>query len=59
MREPTILTLAVTVIVPLTVEPDAGDAMVTIRLPGGGSICATARVGAKEAELTISNSAAA
>src|SRR5438270_12359183 len=38
-----IVTVALTVIVPVTVDPDAGDVMVTIRLPswpdaGGGDV---------------------
>ena len=36
------VTLALTVTVPLTVEPDAGDVMLTIRLPS----CAEASCGA-------------
>src|SRR5882672_308187 len=41
---PTMLTLALTGIAPPTVEPEAGDVMVTIRLPtgSGGSSCAKA-----------------
>jgi hypothetical protein len=39
VREPTMLTLALTVTVLLTVEPEVGDVMVTIRLP---SSCAKA-----------------
>jgi hypothetical protein len=50
VREPMMLTLALTGTVSLTVEPDDGDVMVTIRLPvggggsigGGGRICAEA-----------------
>src|SRR5204863_7091688 len=44
VREPTMLTLALTWTVPLTEEPGAGDVMVAIRLPpgSGGSICANA-----------------
>jgi hypothetical protein len=33
VREPTLLTLALTGIVPPTVDPELGDVMVTIRLP--------------------------
>src|SRR5258706_4633257 len=58
VREPTMLTLALTEVVPLTGEPEPGDVMVTIRLPpgSGGSNCARAW-GA--AEPTNTNRAAA
>jgi len=56
-REPTMLTLALTGIVPLTVEPELGDVMVTIRLPGAGS-CADAWGGMPTA-LNKASSAAA
>src|SRR5687767_13901664 len=43
VREPTMLTLALTGIVPWTLDPWPGDVRVTIRLPpGGGSNCAMA-----------------
>src|SRR3981081_4059971 len=35
VREPMMLTLALTEVVPLTGEPEPGDVMVTIRLPPG------------------------
>src|SRR5258706_8312712 len=44
VREPMMLTLALTVVVSLTVAPEVGDVMATIRLPtgsgNGGSSCA-------------------
>src|SRR2546422_84333 len=48
VSKPTIVTFAVAVIVPLTVDPDVGDVMVTIRLPVGpkpvaGAIKATTK----------------
>ncbi len=50
VREPMMLTLALTVVVSLTVAPEAGDVMATIsRPPGsgnGGSSCANAWSGA-------------
>ncbi len=46
VREPTTLALALTVTVPLTVEPDTGAVIVTIRLPIGGSSCARTFCGA-------------
>jgi hypothetical protein len=62
VREPTMLTLALTGIVPLTVEPEAGEVMVTIRLPvgsgGGGSNCAGANCGAIQPQLTIAQKTA-
>src|SRR5882672_754378 len=42
VRVPTMLTLALTGTAPPTVEPEAGDVMVTIRLPTGGGSCAEA-----------------
>src|SRR6267378_5430526 len=60
VREPTMLTLALTEVVPLTGEPEPGDVMVTIRLPPGsgrgGSNCARAWGAAKP---TNTNRAAA
>src|SRR6267143_1919694 len=62
VREPTMLTLALTGVVPLTGEPEAGDVMVAIRLPpgrgSGGSSCAKAW-GTIQAEKTISSRTAA
>jgi len=56
VREPTMVTLALTAVVPLTVDPEAGDVTATIRLPpigsgsgsggSGGSNCARAGWGA-------------
>jgi hypothetical protein len=50
VREPMMLTLALTVVVSLTLAPEAGDVMATIRLPpgsgSGGSSCAKAWSGA-------------
>src|SRR2546426_806537 len=63
VREPTMLTLALTGTVPLTMEPEAGDVTVTIRLPpgsgGGGSICANASCGAIQLQTTTASKAAA
>jgi len=67
VREPTMVTLASTGIVLLTMEPEAGDATATIRLPvggggtigGGGSICANASCGAIQLPTTIASRAAA
>src|SRR5258708_6660297 len=42
-RDPTMLTLALTGTVPATVDPEAGEVIVTTKLPGGGSSCAKAR----------------
>src|SRR5207245_5706559 len=56
VRTPMMLTLALTVVVPLTVEPEVGDVIVTIRLP---SSCAEAGSGTIQAQLKITNSAAA
>jgi len=45
------LTLALTVVVSPTVAPEAGDVMVTIRLPPGGGSCANAWSGAIQVTL--------
>src|SRR6266705_317473 len=56
--DPTMLTLARTGTVPATVEPEAGDVIVTMRLPNGGSSCAKAR-GEPDASPNVNNRAAA
>jgi hypothetical protein len=48
VRAPTMLTFALTAIVPPTVDPDVGDVMVTTRLPTPGS---WARAGGGEAHV--------
>ncbi len=58
MRKPTIPTLALTPTVPLTVEPDTGDVIVTIRLPvggNGGSSCARAPCGAIQVPPSVAD----
>src|SRR3989442_8382586 len=55
VREPTMLTLALTGTVPLTMEPEAGDVTVTIRLPS----CANASCGAIQLQTTTASKAAA
>src|SRR5207245_784597 len=58
-RTPRGLTLALTVIVPLTVEPDVGEVMVTTRLPGKGGSCAQASRGrAREPAMSATRTAA-
>ena len=58
-----ILTLAVTVVVPVTADPELGEVMDTTRLPGRGGIgngnCAKARSGEIQTQLRTTNSAAA
>src|SRR6266581_8293421 len=56
--DPTMLTLARTGTVPATVEPEAGDVIVTMRLPNGGSSCAKAR-GEPDASPNVNNRVAA
>jgi len=57
------LTLALTGIVPLTVDPEAGAVTLTIRLPpigsgSGGSNCARTGCGAIQLQTIIANRAA-
>ena len=55
VRAPTIVTLAVTGTVPLTVDPEAGDVTLTTRLPN----CAWAGCGAIRPQPIIADSAIA
>ncbi len=59
VRAPTMLTLALTGTVPATVDPEAGEVIVTTRLPvgRGGSSCARARGGIQLALKKVSNTA--
>src|SRR6266545_2352600 len=59
-RDPTMLTLtlALTGTVPATVDPEAGDVIVTTKLPGRDSSCAQAR-GEVQAAPSINRRAAA
>src|SRR6266581_493834 len=57
-RDPTMLTLALTGTVPATVDPEAGEVIVTTKLPGGDNNCAKAR-GEVQAAPSINRRAAA